>query len=53
MIHEVLKSEYLDKHPDLKSVEFYLCGPPAMIKIAKQMLAEFEIAGNQIAFDEF
>jgi Na+-transporting NADH:ubiquinone oxidoreductase subunit F len=53
MIHEVLKSEYLDKHADVTAVEFYLCGPPAMIKIARQMLADMNVAPSQIAFDEF
>jgi MocE subfamily Rieske [2Fe-2S] domain protein len=52
-IHEVLKREYLDTHPEPKSIEYFLCGPPAMIKAATQMLKEFGVDPAQIAFDEF
>jgi ferredoxin-NADP reductase len=35
-------------------VEFYLCGPPAMMQAAKRMLIEdFGVAPTQIAYDEF
>lgn len=53
-IHDVLRREHLAGHPDSKSVEFYLCGPPLMIQSAQNMLVEeFGIAKEQIAFDEF
>jgi Na(+)-translocating NADH:ubiquinone oxidoreductase F subunit len=52
-IHTVLKREYLDTHPDPKSIEYFLCGPPAMIKAATQMLKELGVDPAQIAFDEF
>lgn len=53
-IHDVLCREHLAKHPDPRSVEFYLCGPPLMIQSAQKMLVEeFDIARGQIAFDEF
>ncbi len=52
-IHEVLKREYLDSHPDPKSVDYFLCGPPAMIKAATTMLRELGVDPAQIAFDEF
>ena len=53
-IHEVLRREHLNGHPDPKSVEFYLCGPPVMIKAAQDMLLnDFDILGDMIAFDEF
>ena len=52
-IHEVLKREYLDSHPNPKSIDYYLCGPPAMIKAARQMLTELGVDPAQIAFDEF
>jgi Na(+)-translocating NADH:ubiquinone oxidoreductase F subunit len=38
-IHEILKRQYLDSHPAPKSIEYFLCGPPAMIKAATRMLA--------------
>jgi len=52
-IHEVLKREYLDTHPDPKSAEYFLCGPPAMIQVAVVMLKNFGVPPTQIAYDEF
>jgi Na+-transporting NADH:ubiquinone oxidoreductase subunit F len=52
-IHEVVLQNYLQDHPDPGSVEFYLCGPPMMIKAVKKMLAELGVPPTQIAFDEF
>ena len=52
-IHEVLKREYLDTHPDPKSIDYYLCGPPAMIQAATHMLADLGVDPAQVAFDEF
>lgn len=52
-IHEVLKEQYLDQHPDPAQVDYYLCGPPGMVQAARAMLAEFGVPAEQIAFDEF
>ena len=52
-IHEVLKREYLDSHPDPKSIDYFLCGPPAMIHAATTMLKNLGVPPTQIAFDEF
>jgi Na(+)-translocating NADH:ubiquinone oxidoreductase F subunit len=52
-IHEVLQDEYLEKHPDPRSIDFYLCGPPPMMKAATAMLKELGVAPSQISFDEF
>lgn len=52
-IHEVLLEQYLSQHPDPKQIDFYLCGPPAMIKAAKSMLKDLGIAPSQIASDEY
>ena len=52
-IHEVLLDEYLEKHPDPRQIDFYLCGPPAMIKAGTEMLKELGVAPSQISFDEF
>jgi Na+-transporting NADH:ubiquinone oxidoreductase subunit F len=52
-VHEVLRDQCL-KHAGLEQVEFYLCGPPAMMQAAKQMLiGSFGVAPAQIAYDEF
>lgn len=52
-IHEVVLIEYLEKHPNPKSIEFYLCGPPMMIKACSKMLNALGVEEEQIAFDEF
>jgi MocE subfamily Rieske [2Fe-2S] domain protein len=52
-IHEVLKREYLDSHPNPKEIAYFLCGPPAMIKAATDMLGALGVKPAQIAFDEF
>jgi len=53
-VHEVLRNHYLQMHPQLAEVEFYLCGPPAMMQAARGMLIEdFGIAPARIAYDEF
>lgn len=54
-IHEVFKKEYLEKMENnkIKKLEFYLCGPPALIQAASTMLVAFGVSPEQIAFDEF
>jgi Na(+)-translocating NADH:ubiquinone oxidoreductase F subunit len=52
-IHEVVLKAYLKSHDNLKAVEFYLCGPPMMIKACTKMLAGLGVIPAQIAYDEF
>jgi Na+-transporting NADH:ubiquinone oxidoreductase subunit F len=52
-IHEVVLQQYLRDHPNPKAVEYYLCGPPMMIKACTRMLASLGIPDSQIAYDEF
>jgi len=52
-IHEVLLMKYLSNHKSPKEIEYYLCGPPAMIKASMKMLNELEIPAEMITFDEF
>ena len=52
-IHEVVLEHYLKAHDNLKAVEFYLCGPPMMIKACAKMLARLGVSDGQIAYDEF
>ena len=52
-IHDVLKRDYLDAHADPKAIDYFLCGPPAMIKAATDMLSGLGVDPAQIAFDEF
>ena len=52
-IHEVVHEAYLKSHHNLKAVEFYLCGPPMMIKACTRMLSGLGVLPAQIAYDEF
>ena len=52
-IHEVLKEQYLDQHPDPTAIDYFVCGPPAMVQAATKMLKDLGVPPEQIAFDEF
>ena len=52
-IHDVVLNQYLREHPNPAAVEFYLCGPPQMIKACTKMFADLGVTPQQIAFDEF
>ncbi len=52
-IHEVVLAQYLASHPSPQAVEYYLCGPPQMIKACLKMLADLNVPATRIAYDEF
>ena len=52
-VPKVLRENYLAKHPDPTSIEYYFCGPPAMVQAALEMLDGLKVDRSQIAFDEF
>lgn len=52
-IHEVVRDNHLRNHPNPAGVEYYLCGPPMMIKACTVMLDALGVPARQIAFDEF
>ena len=52
-IHEVLLENYLHEHANARTAEYYLCGPPMMIKVCTKMLSELGVPSNQITYDEF
>jgi len=52
-IHEVLLAKYLSTHKNPREIEYYLCGPPAMIKASLNMLKELGVDDEFISFDEF
>jgi Na(+)-translocating NADH:ubiquinone oxidoreductase F subunit len=52
-IHEVVFEKYLTQHPSPNDAEYYLCGPPMMIKACNRMLADLGVSPRQIAYDEF
>jgi Na+-transporting NADH:ubiquinone oxidoreductase subunit F len=52
-IHEVVLIQFLENHPNPKTVEYYLCGPPMMIKACTKMLTAIGVTPDQIAYDAF
>ncbi|HEY4357333.1 MAG TPA: NADH:ubiquinone reductase (Na(+)-transporting) subunit F [Acidobacteriaceae bacterium] len=52
-IHQVVLEQYLRNHAHPEAVEYYLCGPPMMIKACTKMLAAIGVPAHQIAYDEF
>jgi Na+-transporting NADH:ubiquinone oxidoreductase subunit F len=52
-IHEVVLKKYLREHSSPEAAEYYLCGPPMMVKACTRMLADIGVPANHIAYDEF
>ncbi len=52
-IHQVLLEEYLSKHPAPEDCEYYICGPPMMLKAVTDMLSSLGVEPENIAFDDF
>jgi Na(+)-translocating NADH:ubiquinone oxidoreductase F subunit len=52
-IHEVVLASHLRGHANPKSIEYYLCGPPMMIKACTKVLTDLGVPAGQIACDEF
>ena len=53
LIHEVALESYLAKHPGIEDCEFYICGPPALLMAALEMLAELGVQPAAIRYDDF
>jgi Na+-transporting NADH:ubiquinone oxidoreductase subunit F len=52
-IHNVVKTEYLVKHPSPEDIEYYLCGPPIMNSSVIKMLTDLGVEPENIALDDF
>lgn len=52
-ISDVLFQEYLKNKKIPNEIEYYLCGPPSMIKASLQMLKEVGVSAENISYDEF
>jgi len=52
-IHQVLHDNYLKDHPAPEDVEYYLCGPPMMLKACMDMLDSLGVERENILFDDF
>lgn len=53
LVHEATHEHLLQHHPDLKTCEFYLCGPPAMLASTRHLLEKLGVDEAMIAFDDF
>jgi Na+-transporting NADH:ubiquinone oxidoreductase subunit NqrF len=45
--------KHLRDHPNARGAEYYLCGPPLMIKACLKMLGELGVPETHISYDEF
>ena len=52
-IHQVLYDNYLKDHPAPEDVEYYLCGPPMMLKACMDLLDSLGVESENILFDDF
>jgi Na+-transporting NADH:ubiquinone oxidoreductase subunit F len=52
-IHEVVYEHYLKDHPAPEDIEYYLCGPPLMLKACMQMLSDLGVEPENVMFDDF
>jgi Na+-transporting NADH:ubiquinone oxidoreductase subunit F len=52
-IHEVIKSNYLDSLANIKTCDFYICGPPAMNQATLDCLAQLGVNQKNIHVDDF
>lgn len=52
-IHEVLEREHLRAHPAPEAAEYYLCGPPLMIRAVTHLLLSLGVEPQDIHADDF
>lgn len=52
-IHQVVLDQYLKNHPEPEEIEYYLCGPPLMLSAVQNMLDNFGVPKEMVAFDDF
>lgn len=52
-IHDVVLKQHLAAHPAPEDCEYYLCGPPLMMKAVLAMLDEVGVDPENIFFDDF
>ena len=53
LVHEVAHDRLLKAHRALTECEFYLCGPPAMLKATRELLTKLDVPDSQVAYDDF
>lgn len=53
LVHDAIVDGLLRTHPDVRSLEFYVCGPPAMLAATRTMLRSLGVSDENIAYDDF
>ena len=53
LVHEAVLDGLLRTHRDLASLEFYVCGPPAMLSATRAMLRSLGVEDAHVAYDDF
>lgn len=51
MVHQVAHDMFLASHPQVRDCDFYVCGPPAMLRATRAMLDG--LGAQRVAFDDF
>lgn len=52
-VHKVIFDEYLGQHTAPEDCEYYLCGPPLMVKAVLAMLDNLGVEADAIHYDDF
>jgi len=52
-IHKTIFDQYLSQHPAPEDCEYYLCGPPLMVKAINSMLYNLGVDADSIHYDDF
>jgi Na+-transporting NADH:ubiquinone oxidoreductase subunit F len=52
-IHRVLLENYLEDHEAPEDCEYYLCGPPLMVKAVLSVLDNLGVEQENIHYDDF
>ena len=52
-IHNVVLNEYLNTHEDPTEIEYYLCGPPIMLKCVNDMVYNLGVEPEMVLADDF
>jgi Na+-transporting NADH:ubiquinone oxidoreductase subunit F len=52
-IHNVLREQYLNRHPAPEDIEYYMCGPGVMNKAVIDMLLSLGVDRENILLDDF
>ena len=52
-IHQVLFDNYLKEHSAPEDCEYYICGPPIMLKCCQELLYNLGVESENILYDDF